>query len=83
MLFGRSQIVLGEMERTEGWVNKHISDTCGYHYRRFLLECLAARTDTLYEQFSIKYLTLLEKEHGFILDLIHTFPAHEAMWVHR
>lgn len=71
------------MQGTEVWVNKHISDICGYHYRQFLLSNLQQHADVLKEQYSMHYSSLLEKELKFIVDLIHTFPGHEAMWCHR
>ncbi|WAR00787.1 PTR1B-like protein [Mya arenaria] len=77
------QILLGELQRTECWVNKHISDTCGYNYRQFLLTSLGTQRETLHVQMSISYLSLLEKEHRFTSDLISTFQGHEAMWCHR
>jgi len=73
--------LLSELQGTEEWVNKHISDICGYHYRQFLLTNLHA--DTLTEQFSMHLSSLLDKEMKFIVELITTFPGHEAMWCHR
>ncbi|KAH3741506.1 protein prenyltransferase alpha subunit repeat-containing protein 1-A-like [Dreissena polymorpha] len=78
-----SQALVGELHRTEGWVSAHISDTCGYHYRQFLLSSLCRQRESLSQQLSLQYTDLLEKEQGYIVDLIGTFPGHEAMWCHR
>lgn len=77
------QVLVGELHRTEGWVSQHVSDTCGYHYRQFLLSTLCRQREALSEQLSLQYTDLLEKEQGYIVDLIATFPGHEAMWYHR
>lgn len=77
------RVLLAELDRTEVWVSKHISDTCGYQYRQFLLSNLQSQSEQLRDQYSMTCVTLLEKEHTFIQDLISTYPGHEAMWNHR
>ncbi|XP_045156593.2 protein prenyltransferase alpha subunit repeat-containing protein 1-like [Mercenaria mercenaria] len=78
-----TRVILSELQCTESWVEKHISDTCGFHYRQFLLNTLHAQRDQLRDQFSMQYVSLLQKEHKFVQELICTYPGHEAMWNHR
>ncbi|KAK3606300.1 hypothetical protein CHS0354_037978 [Potamilus streckersoni] len=77
------QLLLGELQKTEGWVSKHVSDHSGFHYRQFLLSTLQRQAECLHNQFKLLYQNLLLKEHQFIVDLIHTYPGHEALWSHR
>ncbi|XP_060574914.1 protein prenyltransferase alpha subunit repeat-containing protein 1-like [Ruditapes philippinarum] len=78
-----TQVLLSELQVTESWVERHISDTCGFHYRQFLLTTLFAQRDQLRDQFSMQYVAIMQKEHKFVQDLISTYPGHEAMWNHR
>ena len=77
------QVLLGELQSTESWLNKHISDFSGFHYRQFLLTTLGTQSENLKEQFSIQYIILVQKEFQSILDQVVTFPGHEALWNHR
>ncbi|KAL4227340.1 Protein prenyltransferase alpha subunit repeat-containing protein 1 [Mactra antiquata] len=78
-----TQVLLSELQTSQSWVEKHISDMCGYHYREYLLTTLSSQKHQLWIHFSIQYTSLMEKEHHFILDLISTYPGHETMWYHR
>ena len=76
-------ILLNELYSTDKWINNHISDHCGFHYRQFLLDSLGKQSNTLLEQYTIQLKDLLMKELRITQDLIAAYPAHEAMWSHR
>ena len=77
------QVLLSELQSTESWLNKHISDFSGFHYRQFLLSTLRTQSENLKEQFSIQYISLIQKEYQCIVDQVVTFPGHEALWNYR
>ncbi|KAK3096488.1 hypothetical protein FSP39_000644 [Pinctada imbricata] len=77
------QVLLAELQSTEVWVKKHVSDHSGFHYRQFLLSTIQQSADCLMEQFSMNHRNLLQKEMNLLIDLIKTCPGHEALWYHR
>ena len=76
-------MLLSELDSTKSWMNKHVSDYSGFHYRQFLLTVLGNQSDSLKEQFAIQYTSLVQKEYQSIVDQVITFPGHEALWDHR
>lgn len=77
------QILLRELERTQTWCMKHVSDHSGFHYRQFLLSSISQHAIRLHRHYAMSVCSLVDSEHQIICDLIHAFPAHEAMWYHR
>ncbi|KAK7496820.1 hypothetical protein BaRGS_00011800 [Batillaria attramentaria] len=77
------RVLLGELERTQTWTMKHVSDHSGFHYRQFLLTSLSQRASRLHRQYAKSLSSLIDAEHDFICDLINSFPSHEALWYHR
>ncbi|XP_033634892.1 protein prenyltransferase alpha subunit repeat-containing protein 1-like [Asterias rubens] len=78
-----------ELKATKSWVSSHVSDHSGFHYRQFLVGTLTG----LSSQGSPKrvgkglnvslYVRLLLQELQLILDLVTSYPGHEAVWYHR
>ncbi|KAK7115341.1 hypothetical protein V1264_001228 [Littorina saxatilis] len=77
------QVLLGELERTQTWTMKHVSDHSGFHYRQFLLSNLTKHAARLHRQYAKSLSGLVDAEHDFICDLVQSFPSHEALWYHR
>jgi len=85
------QILLNELKATEGWSSSHISDYSGFHFRQFLLRELHFQHQPKHLQSKqdqpssplCSPLHLCKEEMNFVLDLIKSFPGHEALWCHR
>ena len=77
------QVLLGELERTQTWTMKHVSDHSGFHYRQFLLSSISQHAARLHIQYAKSVSNLVDAEHNFICDLVQAFPSHEALWCHR
>ncbi|KAL5005201.1 hypothetical protein ScPMuIL_018657 [Solemya velum] len=75
------QVCLAELKTSEQWVQKHISDHSGFHYRQFLFTCLGSGPNR--EKYKLQVKQLLRKELHLVCDLIANYPGHEALWYHR
>ncbi|XP_031564585.1 protein prenyltransferase alpha subunit repeat-containing protein 1-like [Actinia tenebrosa] len=68
---------LSELHAMEKWVQMHISDHCGFHFRQKLLTKLK-------EMSSVEDMVLLLlEEMVFVTNLQDSFPGHECTWSHR
>lgn len=85
------QILLSELKATEAWSSSHISDHSGFHFRQFLLGELHCQHQPKHLQSRQDHpssplcspLHLYKEEMDFVLELIKSFPGHEALWCHR
>ncbi|XP_071107699.1 protein prenyltransferase alpha subunit repeat-containing protein 1-like [Haliotis cracherodii] len=77
------RVLLAELHATQSWAANHISDHSGFHYRQFILNQLLQQADILRDKFCTDAHNLLERELELILDLINSYPGHEALWYHR
>lgn len=83
VIYSIAQVLFGELQSTEVWVRRHISDHSGFHYRQFLLTNIHRQADLLKEQFSLNYKNLIQKEMQIVIDLLKSYTGHEAIWYHR
>ena len=66
-----------EQDTMTTFVNGHISDYSGFHYKQFLVK-------TVCEKFSKSDMDLIfHREMKESLEMISYFPDHEALWCHR
>ncbi|GFO36467.1 prenyltransferase alpha subunit repeat-containing protein 1 [Plakobranchus ocellatus] len=77
------QVLVSELETTRSWTSNHVSDHSGFHFRQFLLRELHNKRSRLQSSSSKDFTSLLQAEMDFIIDLIYSYPNHEAMWYHR
>lgn len=67
----RNPLVLeSEIQMTRDWVQGHVSDCSGFHYRQYLLRRVGSSP-------------LLVRELALCNELCLRFPGHEAVWNHR
>ena len=74
----KSEILKSEKEVSDTWLNSHISDYCGYHYRQMLL-CHMVRLELNVEESKVLLQVELKENRGMIL----FYPGHESLWYHR
>ncbi len=78
-----------ELKTTKSWVSSHVSDHSGFHYRQFLLGALTGLSSRgsskrVGQGWNVSlYVRLLLQELQLILDLVTSYPGHEAVWYHR
>lgn len=72
------EILKYEKEVSSTWLNTHISDYCGYHYRQILLGYIAKLGLTV-EESQVMIMAELKENQGMIL----FYPGHESLWYHR
>jgi len=74
----KTEILDFEKEVSDTWLNSHISDHCGYHYRQKLLAYLVKFRYTLEESKEL-LLQELKENQGMLL----FYAGHESLWYHR
>ncbi|XP_022086979.1 protein prenyltransferase alpha subunit repeat-containing protein 1-like isoform X2 [Acanthaster planci] len=88
------QFLKSELRATKSWVSSHVSDHSGFHYRQFLLGTLTglSRPNRLYPGSPLRSGlgsdtalpgSLILEELQLILELVMSYPGHEAVWYHR
>ncbi|XP_038078251.1 protein prenyltransferase alpha subunit repeat-containing protein 1-like [Patiria miniata] len=93
------QFVRSELAATKPWVSAHISDHSGFHYRQFLLGALTglpqptrppspgsgvgSRVGSRVGSDAGWPGGLVLEELQLILELVTSYPGHEAVWYHR
>ncbi|CAG7838312.1 unnamed protein product [Allacma fusca] len=71
-------ILNSEKNCSDNWVERHISDHSGFHYRQKLLSQMSLLECNVNGVFQ-----LFTKELENNLSLVMRFPGHEALWYHR
>jgi len=74
----KASILDSEKQVSDTWLNTHISDYCGYHYRQKLLAYIVKFQLTAEESKAL-LVAELKENHGMIL----FYPGHESLWYHR
>ncbi|XP_032224450.2 protein prenyltransferase alpha subunit repeat-containing protein 1 [Nematostella vectensis] len=69
--------LLCELQGMEQWVQMHISDHCGFHYRQALI----TKLKQLVSVCELAFLFLAELE--LVNSLLESLPGHESVWYHR
>ncbi|XP_033125135.1 protein prenyltransferase alpha subunit repeat-containing protein 1-like [Anneissia japonica] len=72
----KDEVLQKELLNSKTWINRHISDHSGLHYRGILI------------QFHIRkrhpnWLEVLLQEASLVEELIDHYPCHEALWYYR
>lgn len=67
---GAPLIIENELQRSKEFMQTHVSDYSGMSYRQYVLLRVNSKP-------------LFSFELEFISELIHGFPGHEALWMHR
>ncbi len=82
LLFACFQVINAELLTMHQFVTNHVSDHSGFHYRQFLLDCLALCPSTHADDVN-GYVSTLNGELKLTEDLSSSYPGHEAIWYHR
>ena len=77
----KQQVLISEKALSDEWIEKHVSDHSGIHYRQHLI-MLLSHTESNNSELS-QSLKLFKKELENNLSFITRYPGHETLWYYR